>query len=491
MAVRPILLPLLLAAASPLAAAVTSEQLAHHVAILASDSFEGRAPGTEGERKTIDYISAQWRALGLEPAGDDGTWLHKVPLVTRSPLTQHAAFRMKRRTIEQDQSKLVLLGAGPVERAEASPVWFAGDGTRLGKANLAGATVLILREAGEGAPGFEERARAIAARGAAAVIGIAEPGRTWRSVQRAYEREDAVDRPGLPALRGAMAHEAAQELLASAGYDFAAFRAAATTPAFKPRRLKIEAQLEANTQVRRLQSHNVVGRLRGTAPNGEALLFLGHWDHLGICRAEGEADRICNGAVDNASGIAALIEIARGLAALPRRPRDVLFLATTAEEMGLLGAEAFAERPVVPLPSIVAAINLDTVAIAPKGEKVAVMGRGRPALDRIVDEAIAEMGRAPDPDDEAEALVRRQDGWALARYGVPTLMVGGSFSDMAKLGAFLEGDYHGPGDNPGPGVILDGAAEDTDLLIALGRRLADPARYRHEPVAGPSASPSL
>jgi Zn-dependent M28 family amino/carboxypeptidase len=490
MAVRHILLPLLLAGASPAAAAVTAEQLARHVDILASDSFEGRAPGTEGERKTIDYIVGQWQRAGLRPAGEEGGWLQTVPLVTRSPLTQHAAWRVKRRTIEQDQSKLVLLGAGPIEGTQAAPVWFAGDGTRLGKANLAGATVLVLRDV-PGAPDFEDRARAIAARGAVAVIGIVGPDRAWRGVQRGFERENAVDRPGLPALRGAMAHEAARDLLAAAGQDLAALAEASAAPGFKPRRLKIVAQLDARTEVRRLASHNVLGRLPGTAGTGESVLYLGHWDHLGICRAEGEADRICNGAVDNASGIAALIEIARGLAAGPRRPRDIVFLATTAEEMGLLGAEAFAERPTVPLGSIVAAINLDTVAIAPKGERVAVMGRGRPALDRIVDQTIAEAGRTPDPDDEAEALVQRQDGWALARFGVPTLMVGGSFSDMRKLGAFLEGDYHGPGDNPGPGLVLDGAAEDADLLIALGRKLADPTLYRHVPLAGTAAAPSL
>jgi Zn-dependent M28 family amino/carboxypeptidase len=235
----------------------------------------------------------------------------------------------------------------------------------------------------------------------------------------------------------------------------------------------------------------VVGRLRGTGATSESLLYLAHWDHLGICRAEGEADRICNGAVDNASGVASLIEIARGLAAAPRRPRDILFLATTAEEVGLLGAKAFASRPPVPLESIVAAINLDTVAIMPRGAPVAVMGRGIPALDQLVDATVAEAGRALDTDGEADALVERQDGWALARLGVPALMVGGSFSDMNRLEAFLEGPYHQPTDNPGPGLVLDGAAEDADLAIALGLKLADPSLYRHVPAAGPAVRPPL
>ncbi|MEA3064441.1 MAG: hypothetical protein QOJ27_880, partial [Sphingomonadales bacterium] len=192
-----------------------------------------------------------------------------------------------------------------------------------------------------------------------------------------------------------------------------------------------------------------------------------------------ERDRICNGAVDNASGIAALLEIARAFAQGPRPKRDLLFLATTSEEMGLLGAEYFAARPIVPLPSIVAAINMDTLAIAPKGEKVAVMGRGHPALDSLIDRTVAEAGRTLDTDQEAAAFVERQDGWALARAGVPAIMIGGSFSDMKKLGAFLAGPYHSPADNPGPGLVLDGAAEDAELMVALGRKLADPAQYPH------------
>lgn len=145
--------------------------------------------------------------------------------------------------------------------------------------------------------------------------------------------------------------------------------------------------------------------------------------------------------------------------------------------MGLLGAHYFVSRPTVPLGSIVAAINMDTIAVGPKGEPAAVMGRGRATLDAVIDKTIAEAGRIADRDEEAAALVERQDGWAFTRAGVPSIMVGGSFSDMTKLGAYLGGIYHSAADNPGPGLVLDGAAEDTDLMIALGRKLADPAAY--------------
>jgi Zn-dependent M28 family amino/carboxypeptidase len=247
-------------------------------------------------------------------------------------------------------------------------------------------------------------------------------------------------------------------------------------PGFAPVALRLKGTLDVATAIQTIATRNVVGRLRGTGHTGESLLYLAHWDHLGLCAPE-EKDRICNGAVDNASGVAALIEIAGALARGPRPKRDVLFLATTAEELGLLGAGYFAARPVVPLRSIVAAVNMDTIAIAAKGESVAVMGRGRPALDAVIDRTIAEAGRRLDPDDEAAGLVERQDGWALARAGVPAIMVGGSFSDMKKLGGFLAGPYHSPADNPGPALVLEGAAEDAELMVALGRKLADPAQY--------------
>jgi len=490
MAPRLLAFTTLLACATPLPAAITAAALQRHVDILASDAFEGRAPGTAGERKTTDYIVAQWQAIGLKPAGEDGRWFHEVRLVNRTPLTQRVVWRRNLRTLEQDQAAILLLGNSAQERLSAAPLWFAGYGTGAGQADLAGAVVLILKDGPAGLPDLDARIAALVRRGAAAVIAITPEQQPWRSVQMEWERaRDVLDIGEVPAIRGAMSHEGAAELIRFAGGDPNLLERAEGRPDFRPRRLGGKADLEVSTQVRRTTSNNVVGRLPGTGSSGEAVMFLGHWDHLGICRDESAADRICNGAVDNASGIAALIEIARGLAAAPRRSRDILFLATTAEEKGLLGAEAFAARPTVKLPAIVAAINLDTIAIAPKGAPVAVMGRGVPALDRLIDETVGEFGRTLDPDRDADALVKRQDGWALARSGVPTLMVGGSFSDMALLGAFLQGNYHEPGDNPGPGLVLDGAAEDSDLLVALGLKLADPERY--VPAAGTPARPNL
>jgi len=468
---------------------VSPEALRRHIDILASDDFAGREPGTEGERKSIAYIAGQMRSFGLEPAGPRNSWYQPLEVSVRRPGDQTSIWRVrgkKSERIELGRDEIILFGRTARETLDSAPVVFAGHGAvisdkginQLAGADLKGAVVLILYDAPEAAgfPAYSERVEAVAAAGAAAVIGIIGQELPWPVVQRIYDagqKRLAIHDPA--PLAGAMTQAAAESLVRAAGGDLAALLAV-PGPSFRAVPLKLRASFQVATEIETIRSSNVVGRIRGSGGGGESLLYLAHWDHLGLCDTEGP-DRICNGAVDNASGIAALLEIARALGRGPRPRRDILFLATTAEEMGLLGAEYFASRPIVPLGSIVAAINMDTLAITPKGEKVAVMGRGRAALDALIDRTIAEAGRIPDGDDEAAAFVERQDGWALARAGVPAIMVGGSFADMKKLGAFLGGPYHSAADNPGPEVMLEGAAEDTDLMIALGRKLADPALY--------------
>lgn len=238
----------------------------------------------------------------------------------------------------------------------------------------------------------------------------------------------------------------------------------------------------------RVRTHNVIGRIAGIGMSGEAILFMAHWDHVGFCRPPGAADRICNGAVDNASGVASLIEIARALARGPRPDRDILFVATTSEELGLLGAKAFAADPPLPLDRIVAALNLDTVAVAPRGEPVSIVGRGLTALDPFVDATARALGRRVDTGDGPNALVRRQDGWALLQKGVPAVLVGGAYGG-GRLQRFLATRYHKPDDDVASGIVLGGAAEDVDLHVALGRLFADSARFPTPPRPAPLDSP--
>jgi Zn-dependent M28 family amino/carboxypeptidase len=240
-------------------------------------------------------------------------------------------------------------------------------------------------------------------------------------------------------------------------------------------RLPVRATFDVSTAINKYTSSNIIGRLRGTGRSGEAVLVLGHWDHLGICRPEGAPDRICNGAVDNASGIAMMIETARHLARGKRPVRDILFMGTTAEESGLLGAAHYAaSKPA----GVVGAVNIDMVAITPRGAPVSIVGRGTTRLDPLVDATARELGRAVDTDLEANAFLQRQDGWELTKAGIPTVMVGGAFSSMATLGTFLSAGYHKPEDDLSRPIELGGAAEDAELTIALVRKLADPAIYR-------------
>ena len=224
------------------------------------------------------------------------------------------------------------------------------------------------------------------------------------------------------------------------------------------------------------QSANLIGRLAGTGSADEAVVITAHWDHLGICGKAGSADRICNGAVDNASGVALMIEAARLLVAGPKPSRSILFVATTGEEEGLVGARAFVAAPPVPLDHIAAVINLDTVATAPADAPVGIVGRGLTGLDAIVDVEALRLGRRIDRSRWANRFVKRQDGWAFLQAGVPAIMVGGSFGDPAALQAFLNGRYHRPDDDLAHLPSLAGAAEDSILLAAVARALAEPAR---------------
>ena len=498
--------PLLLALAATTALAqseppITAADMMRHIDRLASDEFQGRAPGTEGERLAINYIAEQLAARGAEPAGEGGTWFQPVRLVERRPGSTNISWTARGSAVDFPAANVVLIGKEASESLADAPVIFAGHGVRMAErgidqlagADLNGAVVLIMLQPPQGVSGFPslaQRTRMVTEAGAAAVIAIVGDEVPWANIVRSLgQGTTRLDSTPVPRFTGVMPASAAQRLIAAAGGDFARLLNEQPGSSFRARTLPLRASLEVTTSVNRYNSNNVVGRIRGSASTSESVLYLGHWDHFGICRPEGEADRICNGAVDNASGIAMLLEVAGRLGRQPRPARDTLFLATTAEEMGLLGAEYFAAHPVVPAESIVAAINLDTVAIHPAGLPVAMIGRGiSPALDRVVDSTVLASGRRLDSDDEANVMVQRQDGWKLNQAGIPTIMVSGSFSDMNVLNRFLETTYHEPSDQPGSAIVMDGAVEDANLLVALGRQLADPAVYqRSRPAAAEAA----
>ena len=468
--------------AAPLDAPITEAELAAHIRILASDAFEGRAPGTEGEDRTIAYIVGEWAKAGLEPvAGSATPWLQPVPLVESHPLTGAVTFRAGGRDVALPGDGLILTGRDAALSLSDVPVVFVGygiDGAGKLNADVAGKLAVMLFDSppfGNKPPRYRERRQMLADAGAAAVLVVASETLPWDDLRASLGGQSvrlASAKPGAQA-SGFLSPAAATALLGAAGQAPDKTLAAAKASDYRGLALPVTADISATTSIRPFASNNIIARLPGAKPDGKAVLYLGHWDHLGICGDEGDADRICNGAVDNASGIAVLTEVARRLARGPRPDRDIYFMATTAEEKGLLGAYHFADHPVVPLADITVALNIDTIAISPRGTPVATIGRGRPAYDAVIREVSTRLGRKLDEDGEADAFVQRQDGWALGAKGVPSLMVGGSFSDMPLLEAFLGGDYHRAGDNFSDAIPLGGAAEDADLHVALGRVFAD------------------
>jgi len=209
-------------------------------------------------------------------------------------------------------------------------------------------------------------------------------------------------------------------------------------------------------------------------------LFMGHWDHFGICRIEDPLepgkDRICNGAVDNASGISLLIETARRLSG-EGQDRDIYFLATTAEEKGLLGARAFTDNPPVALEKFIAVFNADTIALSDNGQEIAVVGPGDAGLGRDIGIVAAEEGREIDRSGKADAYIKRQDGYVFLELGILAFMISSAFADEERLKAFIDGPYHDVSDEVNDTLELTGAAADANFHVALGRYFASTARY--------------
>ena len=481
---------LLLATPAPAAIEPPLDQAAlrAHIVFLADDALEGRKPGTEGGDKAAHYIARQFSAAGLLPGGPGGSWYQPVPLVERMPLSVTQAWHGKKGPINLPPDSTQFTARDAQLKLDRAGVVFAGYGFDLPDQGFAdvkgvdvrGKVVLLLSgrpEAVRDAPGLEVRRRAIAQAGAAAVIALTGAPDPWDVIRDQLNRGRTVLANDVHApLEGALAFDAWTTLVKAGGDDPEALVKAAAQPGFQAKPLDLKLDMVARSQFRAFDSVNVIGRIAGQDRPGEAVLYLAHWDHLGLCRPPGVADRICNGAVDNASGVAVLIEIARRLKQSQATRRSLYFVATTAEEMGLYGARTLAENLPVARGHVAAAINLDTVAIAPAGEPVAVIGRGRTPLDPLIDTAARKQGRKIDDSDAANAFIARQDGWELLKVSIPAIMLGGAFSDAARLATFLAGDYHKPSDDLANVIPLDGAAEDGALQVVLGRMLADPAK---------------
>ena len=456
--------------------------LRSHIETLASDDFGGREPGTDGESKTLRYLAREWFRIGLVSGTNDpgNAWFAPVELVERSPSRSNAAFLRSRRPLALPADGILVLTSGPRQLLENAPVLFLGrgDGALPPRAELAGRIAVILdtAPAGMAADTVAGRQDRLIEAGAGAVLTVLDGERTLDAVAARRTRAGyalADDRLGGD-LEAFVTADYATRLF---GADWPALVRAADVSGAPPRPLALTGTLEATTRETRISSHNLIGRLPGRNPERGAVLLVAHWDHFGICATPPAEDLICNGAIDNASGLAVLTEAARVLTKGKKLDRDVYFLATSAEELGLLGAHAFAENPPLPLASIVAVFNIDSPAIGPAGMPLTIIGHGLTGIDDDIAKVAKSLKMKIDTNPLADSFLRRQDGWALLQHDIPAVMVSPSYSDPVRLERFMETTYHRPSDQIGPGFELGGAAEDLAVQVALVRWFASVKTY--------------
>jgi Zn-dependent M28 family amino/carboxypeptidase len=512
------------------AQAITAEGLLGHTRDLAADSMEGRAPGTPGEQKTVAYLTRQFQALGLEPGNPDGSWVQNVDLIgyssqptatmavggtaipLRFPDDYVASSRHEAAATEVEGSDIVFVGYGvvapeyqwddykgvdvrgktllmlindPAVPAAGAPV---GDMERLDSTLFKGKAMTYYGR-------WTYKYEIASEKGAAAAMIIHETGPAgypYEVVRGSFAAEQ-FDVPSAPAgaarvpVEGWLSLDKAKALLTAAGYDFDSLKAAATRPDFRPVVLpNAKASFDVHVTTRRIQSQNVVARLPGASRPDEVVVYTAHWDHLGRDSTLA-GDQIYNGALDNATGTSALLEIAKAFKALPEPPaRSIVFLAVTAEEKGLIGAKYYAEHPLYPLTRTVANINMDGVNQWGRTSDMVVVGHGNSTLDDVLARVLATEGRTIVPDAEPEkGFYYRSDHFEFAKQGVPALYTDAGTEyvgkapgyGMQKREEYTAADYHKPSDEVKPDWDLTGAVDDLRALFRVGYLVAQEPRF--------------
>ncbi len=454
--------------------AMIEDTLMRDIAVLASDEYGGRRPGTLGEERTLAFITEGLQNAGFTSGTNDpgSPWRAPVGLVSTQPATSRLAFKRGKRLIELTPETSVAFTSLRRSLIEDAEMVFVGKlSDEVSEDDVTGRVIVMLGE-----PGVSPaRRRTLFEMNPAAIITVVEDEEAIANSRRAFDRERFLLASDEAATLNAYATQAmlAEALRAEVWEDLLK---QSEEDNFIPQPLDVTASIEATSVRREFTSYNVIGRLAGTVPDSGAVLLLAHWDHLGECGDDVSEDAICNGAVDNASGIAVMLELARRLAAAGPHDRDIYVLATSAEEAGLLGARAFIKEPAIALDTIVAAFNFDTVAVAPAGSPVGFVGEGRTPLDDLVRTVLAEGERELGNREFAESFVQRQDGWALLEEGVPAVMLSTAFSSEIVLGPYLSSDYHRASDEIEK-IELGGAIDDLLLHQELVLRAADTAIY--------------
>lgn len=509
---------------------IDPEQLLSHIKILASDEFEGRAPGGKGEAASVAYITSQFSKMGLAPGNPDGTYLQRVPMMGASP-TPTLSFNAGGKTIALrapddfvaftalaqnqvaiDKSDLVFVGYGvtapeygwddykgmdlrgktlvmlindppvpdPTNPAQLDPAMFGGKAmTYYGRwtykyemaARLGAAAAIIVHETKPAAYPYE-------------VV-----RNSW-SRENFFIRSEGVN-PAFPAVPAWITVERAQELFAASGKDFYALKAAALSKSFRPVALGSSATFRIQNKQRNIDSSNVIAKIEGSDPQlrNEYVIYSAHWDHLGIDETlpGGRTRQIYHGALDNASGVATMLEIARAYKALPVAPkRTILFIATTSEEQGLLGAQYYAQHPLYPLAKTLVDINIDGINPNGRTSDVAITGAGKSSVDDIVRKVALLQGRTISPELSPEyGGFYRADQFEFAKVGVPGVYAKSGNTYLGKPPAFASAKrddyiahaYHKVDDVVKADWDLSGAAEDAQMMFGVGLDIAQGQTY--------------
>jgi Zn-dependent M28 family amino/carboxypeptidase len=495
---------------------INAGDFAELVKTLSSDAFEGRGPGTPGEEKSVDYIKSQFERIGLQP-GNNGAWFQDVPM-TETTADESASLKLDvngkpeelkfgtdmvigtrtgRPEVKIDGSELVFVGYG-VDAPEQKWNDYAG-------VDVKGKTVVMfvndpgfhahdatlfegkrMTYYGRWTYKFEEAAR----KGAAAALIVHDtPGasygwdvvkNSWSGAQ--YDLRAADDpAPRVPA-QGWLTADAAKKLFADSGLDLDAMYKAAGKRGFKPVPMKAKLSLDLKSTIVEKSSRNVIGLLPGTEKPDEAVVYMAHWDHLG--KHDGETgDNIYNGAVDNATGVAGITEIAAQFAKSELKPkRSLVFVAVTLEESGLLGSKYYVAHPAVPLDKTVGVINIDAMSVAGKTRDIVVVGKGNSELEDLLKTVADKQGRKLVEENSPEnGSYFRSDHFNFAKAGVPALYAeggedlvdGGKAAGEAASKAYNEQRYHKPADQFDDTWKLDGTIEDLQALYGVGRVLVD------------------
>ena len=496
-------------------------RMSDHIRILGSDEFEGRAPNTPGETKTVAYLSDQFAKAGLQPGGVivDGqrTWTQPVPLLkSEFAVTPVIGVTLGGKPVVLTQGEEIAVRA-PTNGDQGinltgKPLVFVGYGVKAPErgwddykgVDVRGKVIVMLVndpdfEGGEGNFGgkamtyygrwtykYEEGAR----QGAAGVLVVHETAPAsygWATVKNSNTNTmfDIVRKDPKaehPPLEGWIQRDLAVKLAADSGLDFEVLKAAARKKDFRPVELKSRIDVHGDARTEVITSQNVVGILPGTTHPDETIIYSAHWDHLGVGLPDANGDRIYNGAIDNGTGLAHLIEQGRSFAAGPRPERSVVFMAVTAEEKGLLGSEYYAANPLYPLSTTVADLNMDALSPTGPAHDFGTSGDGKVSLQDDLIAALKARGRVftPDPAPEAGHFFR-SDHFPFAKRGVPAisigsgedLIVGGTAAGKAAGEAYVKDRYHQPADEWADDWDLTGMTDDIGLLYGLGRDLAN------------------